>query len=106
MDYAHQRRLKIFGRLRFVDAAEDPQVAYRLSIADHLGTVERAALITVEAFDWNCPQHITPRFTHAELVEVLAPIRHEIETLRAENARLRGLLGSGKTTSRPMSEPA
>jgi uncharacterized protein len=67
MDYAHQRRLKIFGRLRFVDAAENPQLAARLSVADHPGTVERAALITVEAFDWNCPQHITPRFSAEEL---------------------------------------
>ena len=106
MDYAHQRRLKIFGRLRFVDAAEDPQVAAQLSVADHPGKVERAALITVEAFDWNCPQHITPRFTQAELVEALVPVRDEIEALRAENARLRSLIEAGKTTSRPMSEPA
>jgi predicted pyridoxine 5'-phosphate oxidase superfamily flavin-nucleotide-binding protein len=105
MDYAHQRRLKIFGRLRFVDAAEDPQVAAQLSVADHPGTMERAALITVEAFDWNCPQHITPRFTQAELVEVLAPIRQEIETLRAKNARLRSLLEPGKMTGRQMSGP-
>ena len=105
MDYAHQRRLKIFGRLRFVDTAEDPQVAARLSVADHPGTVERAALITVKAFDWNCPQHITPRFTQAELVEVLAPVHREIEILRAENARLRRLLEPGEFTSRQMPEP-
>jgi uncharacterized protein len=98
MDYAHRRRLKIFGHLRFVDAAEDPQLAARLCVADHAGTVE--------AFDWNCPRHITPRFTQAELVEALAPIRREIETLRAENTRLRGLLEAGKLINRQMSEPA
>jgi predicted pyridoxine 5'-phosphate oxidase superfamily flavin-nucleotide-binding protein len=76
MNYAHQRRLKIFGRLHFVDAAEDPELAARLSVADHPGTVERAALITVEAFDWNCPQHITPRFTEAELREMMVARDH------------------------------
>jgi hypothetical protein len=101
-----QRRLKIFGRLRFVDAADDPQLAGQLSMAGSLGTVERAALIKVEAFDWNCPQHITPRFTPAELVEVLVPVRHEIEALRAENARLRSLLASAGHNGSQNPDPA
>ena len=53
------------------------------------GRVERAALITVEAFDWNCPQHITPRFTEAELAAVLAPLREQMASLVAENDELR-----------------
>ncbi len=67
MDYAHRRRLKIFGHMRVIDADEDPDMAERLTMADYPARVERLALITVEAFDWNCPQHITPRFTLAEL---------------------------------------
>jgi predicted pyridoxine 5'-phosphate oxidase superfamily flavin-nucleotide-binding protein len=89
MDYAHQRRLKIFGRMRMVDVADDPALAARLGVPDYPAHVERAVLMTVEAFDWNCPQHITPRFTQAELEEMLAPVRHEIEALRAENDQLR-----------------
>jgi hypothetical protein len=89
MDYAHQRRLKIFGRMRVVDASEDPELAARLAVPGYPGRVERAVLINVEAFDWNCPQHITPRFTQAELEEALTPIRDEIAALRAENERLR-----------------
>ncbi len=90
MDYAHQRRLKIFGHLRMIDAGADPDLVSGLAVPGYAGTVERAALIRVEAFDWNCPQHITPRFTQAEVEQALAPMRREIERLRAENERLRG----------------
>jgi hypothetical protein len=53
---------------------------------------ERAYLLHLEAFDWNCPQHITPRYTQAELEPALAPVRRKIETLQAENAELRARL--------------
>jgi hypothetical protein len=92
MDYAHQRRLKIFGRLRMVDAHEDPDLAAALAVPGYAARVERAALIQVEAFDWNCPQHIMPRFTQEELEEALAPVRDEISALRAENERLRAIV--------------
>jgi hypothetical protein len=45
----------------------------------------------VEGFDWNCPQHITPRFSAEELAGVLAPFKARLEALEAENARLRGV---------------
>ncbi len=67
MDYAHRQRLKIFGRIQIIDAADDPSLAERLTMPDYSARVERLVLIGVEAFDWNCPQHITPRFTLAEL---------------------------------------
>jgi len=89
MDYAHQRRLKIFGHLRMIDVSADPELLATLAVPDYAARSERAALIRVEAFDWNCPQHITPRFTHEELDQVLTPVREEIESLRAENQRLR-----------------
>jgi hypothetical protein len=50
---------------------------------------ERAILIHVEAFDWNCPQHITPRYTEEELAELLEPIRRRLDILEKENERLR-----------------
>jgi len=89
MDYAHQQRLKIFGRMSIVDAADDPALEERLAVPRYAGRVERLVLITVEAFDWNCPQHITPRFTQAELEVVLGPVRDEMALLRLENERLR-----------------
>ena len=60
------------------------------------GRVERAALVTVEAFDWNCPQHITPRFTEAELAAVLEPLREQMASLRAENDGLRAKLAMNR----------
>jgi predicted pyridoxine 5'-phosphate oxidase superfamily flavin-nucleotide-binding protein len=75
MDYAHRQRLKIFGHMRIIDAADDPALAGRLTVPGYPGRVERLVLIAVEAFDWNCPQHITPRFTQAELEAALVPVR-------------------------------
>jgi predicted pyridoxine 5'-phosphate oxidase superfamily flavin-nucleotide-binding protein len=82
MDYANRRRLKILGRLRAVEAAEaDPELLHRVESADYRARVERVMLIEVEAFDWNCPQHITPRYTEAEVEERMAPLRARIEEL-------------------------
>ena len=97
MDYAHRQRLKIFGRMRILDAADDPALAERLIVAGYPARVERLVTIAVEAFDWNCPQHITPRFTEAELAAALAPVRDELAALRQENARLRQELHGRQT---------
>jgi predicted pyridoxine 5'-phosphate oxidase superfamily flavin-nucleotide-binding protein len=66
MDYADPARLKLLGRARIIDAAQAPQLASRLELPGYRAKVERVVLIAVEAFDWNCPQHITPRYTAAE----------------------------------------
>ncbi|PZN98045.1 MAG: pyridoxamine 5-phosphate oxidase [Hyphomicrobiales bacterium] len=89
MDYAQQRRLKIFGRMRIVDVNDDPELAARLSLPAYRATAERAVSISVEAFDWNCPQHITPRFTEAEIADLLQPFKTRMTALEAENVRLR-----------------
>jgi predicted pyridoxine 5'-phosphate oxidase superfamily flavin-nucleotide-binding protein len=94
MDYAGRRRLKLWGRVRLVDAAADPLLVETLADPDYPASVERAVVITVEALDWNCPQHITPRFTEAELEVALAPVRDEIAALRTENARLRSTIAT------------
>ena len=56
--------------------------------------VERVYVIDVEAFDWNCPQHITPRFTVDEIRTILAPFEERLQTLEAENVRLRTQLAA------------
>ena len=88
MNYAHRQRLKIFGRAHALDARDDPALAKRLAVPGYGGRIERAVVVAVEAFDWNCPQHITPRFTQAELEEALASVRDEMAALRAKNERL------------------
>jgi len=100
LDYAHQRRLKIFGHARVVTVAEDPALVKSFADPDYAAEVERAVLVTVEAFDWNCQQHITPRFSAAELEPHLAPLRRQLADLQAENARLREGLGSGDPPAR------
>ncbi|RZT25883.1 hypothetical protein EV589_1631 [Mycobacterium sp. BK558] len=89
VDYAHRRRLKIFGHARIVTADEDADLLRSLSDDSYDAVVERAVVVAVEAYDWNCPQHITPRFTVAELDSALAPTRSRLAALEAENADLR-----------------
>lgn len=91
MDYANQRRLKILGRAGLVSADQDPALLARLKPPHYRAEIERAFVITVEAFDWNCPQHITPRFTEAEIEQAVLPLRTELELARSELARLRAL---------------
>ncbi len=89
MDYPRRRRLKIFGRARIVFAPDDPTVIARLAVPGDDSVVERAVLVAVEAFDWNCPQHITPRYSASELEPRLGALRAEIAALRAENVEIR-----------------
>ncbi|MGA0596569.1 pyridoxamine 5'-phosphate oxidase family protein [Enterovirga sp. CN4-39] len=95
MDYAHQRRLKMFGHLQMIEAGAKPELVASLGVPGYEAAIERVALIRVEAFDWNCPQHITPRFTEEEVKRAIRPMHDEIARLRAENQRLAGLLGDG-----------
>jgi len=91
MDYPAQSRLKILGHAEiFEDGAPAKEWMERLRVPREKSLVERAVLIHVEAFDWNCPQHITPRYTQEEFAEALEPIRRRIDALEKENARLRG----------------
>jgi predicted pyridoxine 5'-phosphate oxidase superfamily flavin-nucleotide-binding protein len=90
MDYPNQRRLKILGHASIHEGdAEAERLIKELRVAEEKTPPERAVVIHVEAFDWNCPQHITPRYTQAELAEALAPMRQRLATLEAENAKLR-----------------
>lgn len=72
MDYPGQRRLKIWGRARLVDEDTEPALLARLESPDFRARVERGVVITVEAFDWNCPKYITPRFTELEVRELVS----------------------------------
>jgi predicted pyridoxine 5'-phosphate oxidase superfamily flavin-nucleotide-binding protein len=92
LDFAQKRRLKIYGRARIVTADDDPALIADLAEPNYDAVVERAVVVEVEAFDWNCQQHITPRFTAAEMEPVLAPLREQLSALRAENEKLRAQL--------------
>ncbi len=94
VDYPNRRRVKIWGRARLVDIAENPAFVERLHDSNYSAQPERAVVITIDAFDWNCPQHIPQRFTLEELGDILAPIHEELASVRAENARLKTVLAT------------
>lgn len=89
MDYPNRRRLKLLGRVRYIGADENPELVAGLHAPAYKAVPERAAVISVEAWDWNCPQHIPQRLTVDELEAHLAPVREEMARLRAENDALR-----------------
>jgi predicted pyridoxine 5'-phosphate oxidase superfamily flavin-nucleotide-binding protein len=66
MDYPNQTRLKMLGHVRLI-GEDESELLTQLGTPDYRAKVERGFLISIEAFDWNCPQHITPRYTKAEI---------------------------------------
>ncbi|WP_298914957.1 pyridoxamine 5'-phosphate oxidase family protein [uncultured Roseobacter sp.] len=94
MDYPRKARLKLIGHATLVDADAAPDLAQALASGEQ-GKVEHLVTIRIAAFDWNCPQFITPRFDTAEIAALVAP---ELERLETENARLADELASLRET--------
>lgn len=86
MDYPNRRRLKIFGHAQVVGPEADAALLAKLAVPGYRAVVERGLLIRVAAFDWNCPQHITPRFTEAEIAEAFAGAHQDETGLRIGSA--------------------
>ncbi len=86
VDYAEQVRLKVIGRARTVEAADDPGLMERLRMPGYAARIERAFIITVEGYDWNCPQHITPRYTEQEVSAMTAPLHAQLKRLKEQLA--------------------
>ena len=89
MDYANKARMKVLGEVSLVSAENDPDLIASLHHPDYKARPERAFVISLKGFDWNCPQHIHQRFTVEQVNAAMAPAREELEKLRAENAALR-----------------
>jgi len=90
MDYPNQTRLKILGRAEVHEHDDvSAELIEQLRTTEPNAVVERAILIHVSGFDWNCPQHITQRYTLGELQRHLDPLRNRLASLEAENAELR-----------------
>ena len=84
MDYPNRRRLKLLGRARVASAAEEPELAASLADPGYPAKVERVIAIRIEAFNWNCRQHITPRFSEAELAPAIDAMQARIRELEAQ----------------------
>ncbi|WP_291729718.1 pyridoxamine 5'-phosphate oxidase family protein [Leisingera sp. F5] len=98
MDYPNRRRLKLWGRARLIEGADNPEVLDQLHDQSYRARPERAVLITIEAFDWNCPSHIPRRLTIDETHEEIAVLRRENEALGAENTAIRASHAPGNPT--------
>jgi predicted pyridoxine 5'-phosphate oxidase superfamily flavin-nucleotide-binding protein len=95
VDYPGQTRLKILGRAEIFDGEKAHEWTERFRDTGTQEVIERVYVIRVEAFDWNCPQHITPRFTAEEIQEMLEPFERRMEKLQKENVKLRETAQSG-----------
>ena len=89
MDYARRTRLKIYVHVETLGVADDPALTALVTDAAYGAKIERIFRLRLVSFDWNCPQHITPRFTEAEVNAATAPLRERLAKLEAENRELR-----------------
>lgn len=92
VDYPRQARLKILGRAEILTGELAEAWIEQVRDPEYKAVIERVCVIRVEAFDWNCPQHITPRFTAEHIQAALAPIEKRMQELEQDNARLRAEL--------------
>ena len=82
MDYPSKSRLKILGRIKIINGDNADELA-PLKSTDFSARVERGFIIHIEAFDWNCPKYITPRFTEAQIEKFINPTEKESAQLKA-----------------------
>jgi predicted pyridoxine 5'-phosphate oxidase superfamily flavin-nucleotide-binding protein len=92
MDYPRRARLKVYAYVETIAPEADPGLVETVTVPGYKAMIERIFRLRLEAFDWNCPQHITPRFTEAEIAEAIRPLRDRLAQLEAENAGLRAQL--------------
>lgn len=97
MDYANKRRLKVMGYVSQVDE-QDWETLASLEDEHYKARVERGFIIKIVAFDWNCPQHITPRYTEKDLSALLTPLQNQVKELNAQvnNHKPSTALGNGE----------
>lgn len=89
VDYPRRSRLKVLAHMAAHDLAAEPDLAARLSTPGYRGVAERGFVLRLDSFDWNCPQHLTPRFRAADVEAAVVPLRERLAALEAENAELR-----------------
>ncbi len=84
VDYPNQARLKIYAKAEIVELNKRQDLLNTLTLSDYAYKPERMMMLTIEAYDWNCPQHITPRYTVEEIEEALLPQKEYIKKLEEE----------------------
>lgn len=94
MDYPRRARLKIYARAEILALDAEPELTALVTILEYRAKLERVYRLRLEAFDWNCSQHITARFSEHEVMTAVQPLRDSLARLEAENAELRARLAT------------
>jgi uncharacterized protein len=87
MDYAHRRRVKLWGRAKVIE--NDAELLDKLADPEYPGNVERAIIFTIEAWDMNCHQHIHKRYSQRQVQPVIDQLQHRIDDLEKQLAEAR-----------------
>ena len=78
MDYTHRARLKIYAHVETLALDEVPALTELVTVPDYRAKLERIFRLRLETFDWNCPAHITPRFTEQAVAKAMSPLRDRL----------------------------
>ena len=87
MDYANRQRLKIWARAHMLESDIDAELLARLQLPEYKEKIESVIILTVEAIDWNCPQHISPRYSTLEISQFVEPLMEENRSLKIKLAQ-------------------
>jgi uncharacterized protein len=102
VDYPRQARLKILGRVEVLEGEKANVWMDRVRMPGYKAIIERVFVIHVEAYDWNCPQHITPRYTAEQIHEAVHTLEERLQKVEEENEQLRkqiAQMGSAKSSN-------
>ena len=89
MDYVRRARLKMYVQVETLSPGTDRTLTERVTDAEYGASIERIFRLRLVAFDWNCPQHIVPRFSEHEIATAVQPLHDRLTALERENAELR-----------------
>jgi predicted pyridoxine 5'-phosphate oxidase superfamily flavin-nucleotide-binding protein len=93
MDYPSRSRLKIYAHVEKLGRDDEPSVTEQVTDGAYKGKLERIFRLSLASFDWNCQQHITPRFTEEEVIAAITPLQERLARLETENAELKARVG-------------
>jgi predicted pyridoxine 5'-phosphate oxidase superfamily flavin-nucleotide-binding protein len=94
VDYPNRARLKIYAHVETLGLDDDGALTALVTTPGYKAKLERIFRLHLEAFDWNCSQHITPRFSETEISQAVVPVRTRLAELEAENEALRAALAT------------
>lgn len=92
VSYPNKARLKLYAEIEIVELTDNPELYETVKPSDYKFRPERVMIFNIKAFDWNCPQHITPRFTAEEIDKALAPQNKYVEELEKQIKELKNKL--------------